>query len=91
MARVWPVDAVIGENGGFYFFMDQNNQVLVKHFMDDEETRAGQRQQLQNILKEILNRFPKPLRPRTSLTVIRYRHRLLGRCHETIDGRDNED
>jgi hydroxymethylpyrimidine pyrophosphatase-like HAD family hydrolase len=59
MARVWPVDAVIGENGGFYFFMDQNNQVLVKHFMDDEETRAGQRQQLQNILQEILNQVPK--------------------------------
>ncbi len=43
MARVWPVDAVIGENGGFYFFMDQNDQILVKHFMDDEETRAKQR------------------------------------------------
>ena len=59
IARVWPVDAVIGENGGFYFFMDQNNQVLVKHFMDDEKTRAGHRQQLQNILKEILNQVPK--------------------------------
>jgi HAD superfamily hydrolase (TIGR01484 family) len=58
MARLWPVDAVIGENGGFYFFMDQDNQVLVKHFMDDEETRALQRRQLQSILKEILNKVP---------------------------------
>ena len=59
MARLWPVDAVIGENGGFYFYMDQNNQVLVKHFMDNEETRAVQRRQLQIILKEILNEIPE--------------------------------
>jgi len=59
MARVWPVDAVIGENGGFYFFMDQNNQVLMKHFMDDEETRTIQRRQLQDILTEILNKVPQ--------------------------------
>lgn len=59
MARVWPVDAVIGENGGFYFYMDQDNQVLLKHFMDDAETRARQRRQLQRILKKILNEVPE--------------------------------
>ena len=58
MARVWPVDAVIGENGGFYFFMDQNKRVLVKHFMDDEATRAQQRRQLLGIFKEIQHEVP---------------------------------
>ncbi len=58
MARLWPVDAVIGENGGFYFFLDQSKRALIKHFVDDAETRAAQRQRLQGILQEILHEVP---------------------------------
>lgn len=58
MARLWPVDAVIGENGGFYFCIEHNHQILVKRFLDDEDTRAMQRRQLKGILQEILHEVP---------------------------------
>ena len=41
IARLWPVDAVVGENGAFYFSHTQGR--LVRHFQDDERTRACNR------------------------------------------------
>ena len=43
IARMWPVDAVVGENGAFYFRYDTNNQVLTKRFLLSEDERAGDR------------------------------------------------
>src|SRR5262245_55890334 len=43
IARVWPVDAVIGENGAFYFCRDHSAQKLIKRFHDDAATRAANR------------------------------------------------
>src|SRR5258706_96250 len=37
IARMWPVDAVVGENGAFYFFFGENK--LHQRFADDEEVR----------------------------------------------------
>ena len=39
IARMWPVDAVVGENGAFYFFYSGNR--LHKRFFDD--LQAGQK------------------------------------------------
>src|SRR5688572_715634 len=41
IARMWPVDAVVGENGAFYFFYD--GERLHKRFQDDLETRNEKR------------------------------------------------
>src|SRR5258706_11253126 len=38
IARMWPVDAVVGENGAFYFFFDENK--LHKRFADDDKARS---------------------------------------------------
>jgi len=56
IARMWPVDAVVGENGAFYFsFFDGK---LVKRFQDDEPTRIKHRIRLQDIGKRILHEIP---------------------------------
>jgi HAD superfamily hydrolase (TIGR01484 family) len=53
IARMWPVDAVVGENGAFYFRFSGGK--LVKRFQDDEPTRAHRRARLQEIGKRILH------------------------------------
>src|SRR5256886_12921311 len=41
IARMWPVDAVVGENGAFYFFYAGGR--LQKRFQDDAQTRREKR------------------------------------------------
>jgi HAD superfamily hydrolase (TIGR01484 family) len=56
IARMWPVDAVVGENGAFYFWFADGK--LGKRFMADAETRARLRVQLGEIAKRILKAVP---------------------------------
>ncbi len=56
IARMWPVDAVVGENGAFYFFFGENK--LDKRFADDEQVRAEKRARLASIAKKIIAAGP---------------------------------
>jgi HAD superfamily hydrolase (TIGR01484 family) len=56
IARMWPVDAVVGENGAFYFFFSEGK--LHKRFLDDAATRAQQRARLDGIAGRILAAVP---------------------------------
>jgi HAD superfamily hydrolase (TIGR01484 family) len=56
IARMWPVDAVIGENGAFYFWFA--NGRLSKRFMEDAATRAKKRALLDSISAKILREVP---------------------------------
>jgi HAD superfamily hydrolase (TIGR01484 family) len=56
IARMWPVDAVVGENGAFYFWFA--NGRLGKRFMDDAATRARRRALLESISERILREVP---------------------------------
>ena len=56
IARMWPVDGVVGENGGLYFHMADAG--LRKVYMHDEDTRARFRQRLDAIGREILRDVP---------------------------------
>ena len=56
IARMWPVDAVVGENGAFYFFYADSK--LQKRFADDEKTRAEKRRRLEAIAASILRQVP---------------------------------
>jgi HAD superfamily hydrolase (TIGR01484 family) len=58
IARMWPVDAVVGENGAFYFRRDETKHVLAKRFRDDEETRAAKRRLLDSVRARILAEVP---------------------------------
>jgi HAD superfamily hydrolase (TIGR01484 family) len=54
IARMWPVDAVVGENGAFYFQYDRRARKLLKRFRDDDATRAANRARLAAIRGLIL-------------------------------------
>jgi HAD superfamily hydrolase (TIGR01484 family) len=56
IARMWPVDAVVGENGAFYFAHGGGR--LHKRFMDDATTRAEKRARLGAIAERILAAVP---------------------------------
>lgn len=56
IARMWPVDAVVGENGAFYFLMAGGR--LEKRFRDDAATRAQNRGRLDAIARRILAEVP---------------------------------
>jgi len=56
IARMWPVDAVVGENGAFYFHFAERR--LHKHFADDDATRAAKRAKLGAIARKILQSVP---------------------------------
>lgn len=56
IARMWPVDAVVGENGAFYFHFSMGK--LRKRYQDDAATRAAKRGRLQAIADRILGEVP---------------------------------
>jgi HAD superfamily hydrolase (TIGR01484 family) len=47
IARMWPVDAVVGENGAFYFRYDSATKIMHKRFSQDEVERARDTEKLQ--------------------------------------------
>ena len=58
IARLWPVDAVVGENGAFYFWHDASARKLRRRYLDPEEARARQRARLAAIAERILREVP---------------------------------
>ena len=58
IARMWPVDGVVGENGAFYFWYDEQQRKLKKRFLDTDAARADKRQRLAEVRDEILARVP---------------------------------
>lgn len=46
IARQWPVDGVIGENGAFYFRYDHAKRKMIRHFEQTEKTRASNKGRL---------------------------------------------
>jgi HAD superfamily hydrolase (TIGR01484 family) len=56
IARMWPVDAVVGENGAFYFFYDGAR--LHSRFQDDLTTRKEKRARLSALSAQILAAVP---------------------------------
>ena len=58
IARMWPVDAVVGENGAFYFRYDQSAGRLVKRFMASESERIANRRRLEQLGEQILAAVP---------------------------------
>jgi len=56
IARMWPVNAVVGENGAFYFCF--SNGKIEKKFQDDDGVRSANRNRLQAIGARILEQVP---------------------------------
>ena len=58
IARMWPVDAVVGENGAFYFRYDHTAHAMRRRFVDDDVARAAKRLRLVAIRDRILAAVP---------------------------------
>jgi HAD superfamily hydrolase (TIGR01484 family) len=56
IARMWPVDAVVGENGAFYFCRSAGK--LQQRFRDEAAIRVGQRRRLAEIGERIVAAVP---------------------------------
>ncbi|HMG60730.1 MAG TPA: HAD-IIB family hydrolase [Burkholderiales bacterium] len=56
IARMWPVDAVVGENGAFYFHFSEGR--LHHRFLEDSAERAQKRARLDGIARRILAEVP---------------------------------
>jgi HAD superfamily hydrolase (TIGR01484 family) len=54
IARMWPVDAVVGENGAFYFRYDRDNKRMRHHFWAQPEELRQNRQKLNEIERDVL-------------------------------------
>jgi HAD superfamily hydrolase (TIGR01484 family) len=61
IARFWPVDAVIGENGAFYFRYDQGARAMTRRFWLSEAERAEARRRLDRVAATILALVPGAL------------------------------
>lgn len=58
IARFWPVDAVIGENGAFYFRYDDREKKMLRRYWKSETDRIKDRKKLEKIKKEVLEKVP---------------------------------
>ena len=58
IARMWPVDGVVGENGAFYFRYDHDRNAMQRNFVDDSATRIENRARLIGIGARITEAVP---------------------------------
>jgi len=58
IARMWPVDGIVGENGAFYFQYDNSQRKMKRLYFKSEELRKADRQKLEKLKLEILDKIP---------------------------------
>jgi HAD superfamily hydrolase (TIGR01484 family) len=58
IARMWPVDAVVGENGAFYFRHDAENQRMIRIYAQDDGVRRENAARLRVLADHVLKQFP---------------------------------
>ncbi len=56
IARTWPVDGVVGENGGLWFYV--HNGRMVRRFVQSRDVRAENREKLTALGNRILAEVP---------------------------------
>jgi HAD superfamily hydrolase (TIGR01484 family) len=58
IARMWPVDAVVGENGAVSYWYDRSRRVLAsRHSLDEEGLRCN-RDRVARVAEEVLRKVP---------------------------------
>jgi HAD superfamily hydrolase (TIGR01484 family) len=58
IARMWPVSAVVGENGALYFHYDRPSRTMRRRFWLSDAERAESRRRLDTLRAEILKAVP---------------------------------
>ncbi|MFO7597870.1 MAG: HAD hydrolase family protein, partial [Desulfocurvibacter africanus] len=74
IARMWPVDGVVGENGAFYFHYDETARRMVRRYFKNDAERGLDAARLADLRLRILREVPGCARwrsPRSSAPVWR--------------------
>jgi HAD superfamily hydrolase (TIGR01484 family) len=58
VARMWPVDAVVGENGAFYFRHDAKAKRMIRVYAQDDVTRRANVVRVHALAQDVLREFP---------------------------------
>jgi HAD superfamily hydrolase (TIGR01484 family) len=58
IARMWPVHAVIGENGAFYFSYQRTQRIMRRVFSQECAEREGAGKKLEALTARLLKKFP---------------------------------
>jgi HAD superfamily hydrolase (TIGR01484 family) len=58
IARMWPVDSLVGENGAFYFRYDDEVKKMQRRYFKSEAQRSVDRAKLNQLKAEILQNIP---------------------------------
>ena len=58
IARMWPVNGVVGENGAFYFYYDETSRKMVRKYWRDDIQLQKDRCRLQRIAERVLAEIP---------------------------------
>jgi len=58
IARMWPVDGVVGENGAFYFRYDESTRRMHRRYFKDASERALDAARLKELERRILAEVP---------------------------------
>lgn len=58
IARQWPVDGVVGENGAFYFRYDDARRVMIRRYAKSSEERQQDQRKLDAIREAVLAEVP---------------------------------
>ena len=58
IARFWPVDGVVGENGAFYFRYCRDRRSMIRRFAQDDAERADNRRRLDSLAQVVLAQVP---------------------------------
>jgi len=58
IARQWPVDGVVGENGAFYFRYDEAAKKMIRVYAQTAELRRANSEKLWKIADQVLKDFP---------------------------------
>jgi len=58
IARFWPVDAVVGENGAFWMWHDLKAHKLRTRFIQSDPQRADGRRRLEQVRADVLREVP---------------------------------
>ena len=58
IARMWPVDALVGENGAFYFRYDDGRKTMLRRYWKTEPERKADQRRLEALREKILAAVP---------------------------------
>lgn len=58
IARMWPVDGVVGENGAFYFRYDESARRMHRRYFKDASQREADAKRLKELERRILAEVP---------------------------------